>query len=289
MMVRATIVLLAGMLAVAGAAALAATPPVVVEPREDALGLGRAAAVPGATAPAARAAQTAPSTSAGAERVPSGNPLWAIPLRQLSATRERPLFAPSRRPPPPVVAYQLASVPTPPPPKPAEPEKPRLSLVGTVAGGTEGIGVFIDPATRSVLRLKMGERHEGWVLRAVRRREATLEKGRQTAVLTLPPPEMSKSGPVPPPLAPPNRAADGTEKASTAAPSTANASGGGPSAPPTGGASGSPPAGAPPPRRMPASSAPAVQAARSDRQPVAGAAADRAVTGPEGLGAAPAR
>src|SRR6516165_2807674 len=35
----------------------------------------------------------------------SGNPLWAVPLRSLSVTSERPIFSPSRRPPiPPVVA-----------------------------------------------------------------------------------------------------------------------------------------------------------------------------------------
>ena len=28
---------------------------------------------------------------------PSGNPLWAIPMQLLTATRERPLFSPSRR------------------------------------------------------------------------------------------------------------------------------------------------------------------------------------------------
>src|SRR5215831_17659551 len=28
-----------------------------------------------------------------------GNPLWAVPLADLSATRERPIFSPSRRPP----------------------------------------------------------------------------------------------------------------------------------------------------------------------------------------------
>src|SRR5258708_33146709 len=33
----------------------------------------------------------------------TGNPLWAVPLDALSMTRERPLFSPSRRPPPPVV------------------------------------------------------------------------------------------------------------------------------------------------------------------------------------------
>jgi hypothetical protein len=192
MMVRTTIVLLARMLV--SAVALAATPPVVVEPRDDTLGLGRAGE-PSAVNPRPVATVMAP---ASVEHVPSANPLWAIPLLQLSATRERPLFAPSRRPPPPVVAYQLASAP-PPPPKPAEPEKPRLSLVGTIAGGAEGIGVFLDSTTRAVLRLKMGETHEGWVLRAVRRREATLQNGSQVAVLTLPPPETNLPGSVSPP------------------------------------------------------------------------------------------
>jgi general secretion pathway protein N len=94
-----------------------------------------------------------------------------------------------------------------------------MSLVGTIAGGAEGIGVFLDTTTRGVLRLKLGEAHEGWVLRAVRRREATLQKGSQVAVLTLPPPEMSKAGfgspalgspgLAGPGLAPPNRAPQG--------------------------------------------------------------------------------
>jgi hypothetical protein len=200
-MTRKAIALLVGTLVIAGAAALAATPPVAVEPREEGLGLlGHAAAPPAAAAPAVAAAgaSTAPAAPPSVERVPSGNPLWAVPLRQLSATRDRPLFAPSRRPPAPVVAYQLASAPPPPPPKPAEPEKPRLSLVGTIARGEERIGMFLDLSTRSVLRLKMGEDHEGWILRGLKRREATLEKGRQSAVLTLPPPELNRPGSVPP-------------------------------------------------------------------------------------------
>ncbi len=38
------------------------------------------------------------------ERTLSANPLWAIPLAQLPNTRDRPIFSPSRRPPPPAVA-----------------------------------------------------------------------------------------------------------------------------------------------------------------------------------------
>ena len=34
---------------------------------------------------------------------PSSNPLWAIPLSKLTATRERPIFLPSRRAPSPGV------------------------------------------------------------------------------------------------------------------------------------------------------------------------------------------
>src|SRR4051812_6964105 len=36
---------------------------------------------------------------------PRGNPLWAIPLKSLSVTRERPLFTPLRRVPAPAVAH----------------------------------------------------------------------------------------------------------------------------------------------------------------------------------------
>jgi hypothetical protein len=192
MMVRVADVLLAGMLGVAGGAALAATPPLLVERGDNTHRPSQAAAGLGATVPL---------TSASAKLVPSGNPLWAIPLRQLSATRERPLFAPSRRPPPPIVEYQPAPIPPPTPLTLAEPEKPRMSLLGTVARGADGIGVFVDQNTKIVLRLRIGEDHEGWVLRSVQRREVTLMKGRESANLSLPLPGLTKSDPLPPPSA----------------------------------------------------------------------------------------
>src|SRR5205085_1277730 len=58
-----------------------------------------------------------PGTPARVERSePSGNPLWAIPLSALTATRERPLFLPSRRAPAPAVAGRPIVAPPPPPP-----------------------------------------------------------------------------------------------------------------------------------------------------------------------------
>jgi general secretion pathway protein N len=132
--------------------------------------------------------------------VQSGNPLWAIPLRLLTVTRDRPLFAPSRRPPAPVVmnTYQPAAASTIVLPKRVEPEKPQLLLVGTVAGETEGIGVFVDQTAKTVLRLKIGEGHNGWILRTVNRRDVVLEKGRETTVLALPAVETKATPTVPP-------------------------------------------------------------------------------------------
>ena len=48
----------------------------------------------------------APAAPPRAERPadPTGNPLWAIPVSSLTATRERPIFPPSRRAPAPAVA-----------------------------------------------------------------------------------------------------------------------------------------------------------------------------------------
>jgi hypothetical protein len=113
-----------------------------------------------------------------------GNPLWAVPLSTLTVTRERPIFSASRRPPPPAAARPVVQVRQP-PPRVAEPQRPRMSLVGTVAGA-EGIAVFVDQTTQTIIRLRTGEGHEGWVLRAVGAREVTLQNERDTATLTLP-------------------------------------------------------------------------------------------------------
>jgi len=129
------------------------------------------------------------SPDAAVERPPSaGNPLWALPLKQLSITRERPIFSLSRRPPPPATPTYVAPVAVRSPPKPAEPERPSITLLGTILGSTESIGIFFNPTTRDIVRLRVGEDHEGWALRSVKTREATLVKDRERVVLELPPP-----------------------------------------------------------------------------------------------------
>lgn len=154
-------------------------------------GLGRASAraalgpVDGAAMeiPSARSTAAATPTSKSNKQAPGaakGNPLWAVPLHSLSATRERPLFSPSRRPPPVFVAAPAAR----PPPK-SPPARPPLALVGTAIGGSQSIGVFVDQATQEVVRLRTGEGHAGWTVRAIRGREAILEKDQREATLAL--------------------------------------------------------------------------------------------------------
>ena len=140
--------------------------------------------------PPALALDTPISDDSNPRVVRSGNPLWAFPLSSLTVTRERPLFSASRRPPaPPVVVQPVVQArPVPPPPPPRAPELPRLSLVGTVAGD-QGIAVFVDQTTQTIVRLRTGEGHDGWVLRTVGGREVTLQNDRDTAVLSLPAPE----------------------------------------------------------------------------------------------------
>jgi hypothetical protein len=210
---RSSVVLPIGLLVIGSMAVGAAQAQDVTAPKPNSAGQGVAA----------------PSASSSNDRAPSANPLWAIPLRKLTETRDRPLFSPSRRPPPVVVAKAAPPPPPPQPTKPQEPEKLQLALVGTILGaGDEGIGVFLSAANMGSFRLKAGEDHQGWVLRAVRPREVELVKGQQVTVLQLPVHEpgkelgkgpgneLGKPGPLPPPAA--------ASSARLAAPSVAPAS-----------------------------------------------------------------
>jgi general secretion pathway protein N len=121
----------------------------------------------------------------------TGNPLWAVPLRTLSATRERPIFSPSRRPPPAAVAVAPAA-PTPQAPQPVVLERPSLALLGTIIGEGESIAIFYNTATRATIRLRRGETDDtGWKLVAVDARTTLLEKGRESVTLALPAPDES--------------------------------------------------------------------------------------------------
>jgi hypothetical protein len=124
------------------------------------------------------------------ERPLSPNPLWGMPLKQFSVTRDRPIFLSSRRPlAPPASAATVVKVVV---PKPKEPEQPQLSLVGTISGDDAKFGIFVDQATKNVLRLKVGEDFQGWQLRSIQAREASFQKSQLTFVVALPQPSLSQ-------------------------------------------------------------------------------------------------
>jgi general secretion pathway protein N len=160
------------------------------------------------------ASQRMGARSSAGSPASAGNPLWALPLEQFWITRERPLFSPSRRPPPPPPTY-VAPVAVRQPVKPPEPERPGISLIGTVIGTNVHIAVFLETKTQTVVRLRLGEAHQGWMLRLVKAREVTLVKDvEQTLVLETPPGEVSAlRGPI---VSPPVPNSIGTIPVSTA-------------------------------------------------------------------------
>ncbi|MBR1175255.1 hypothetical protein JQ617_14910 [Bradyrhizobium sp. KB893862 SZCCT0404] len=140
-------------------------------------------------APSHVTASPSPMERTGPDRARSDNPLWEIPLPRLATTRDRPIFSPSRRPPPPTVARTPIAAPPPPRPNPVKVERPQFALVGTIDGSEQSFGIFVDQTTKTALRLKVGEDYQGWRLRGVAPGEVTLEHDDQTAVLSLPPPD----------------------------------------------------------------------------------------------------
>ena len=125
----------------------------------------------------------APRRGADRWELTSGNPLWRLPLNQFLATRQRPIFSPSRRPPAPSYVVPAAVRQ---PAKPPEPERPTIALKGTIIS-TDGyrVAVFLDTSNQNVLRLHVGENYGGWVVRLIGPREARLVKNGEQALLEL--------------------------------------------------------------------------------------------------------
>jgi hypothetical protein len=149
---------------------------------------------------AAAAARPQPSPPAQDQRIaqtgqpPSGNPLWGIPLKQLSATRDRPIFSPSRRPSPAAIPVTAAATSLP-MQAPKQPERPQLSLIGTIVSGDDGFAIFVDQTTKAPLRIKLGAGYQGWMLRQIEARSVTLQKGQEVVMLSFPEPANDRNTP----------------------------------------------------------------------------------------------
>jgi hypothetical protein len=132
---------------------------------------------------------TGPSTpdrpAGRTEPSPSSNPLWGVSIKQLPATRDRPIFSPSRRPPPPAVVAPVVAVANPVVQKPKEPDRPQLSLLGTIVNGDDGLAIFMDQTTKIPMPIRIGAGHQGWTLRLIKPGSVTLQRGQESAVLAF--------------------------------------------------------------------------------------------------------
>jgi general secretion pathway protein N len=106
------------------------------------------------------------------------NPLAAQSLERLSTTVDRPLFSPSRRPPP----GPVAQAPEPPVP-PAPP--PNLVLSGIVMDGKNARAVVQVGAEKRILRAQIGDNIDGWTVSRIEGRKLVLSLDGRFATFTL--------------------------------------------------------------------------------------------------------
>jgi hypothetical protein len=120
----------------------------------------------------------APAPAQGSSNVTLSNPLAAQFLERLSATVDRPLFSPSRRPPPEPVA-QAPQPPVPPAPPPA------LVLSGIVMDGERARAVVRVGAEKKILHAQIGDNIDGWTVSQIEGRRLVLSLDGRFASFTL--------------------------------------------------------------------------------------------------------
>lgn len=98
-------------------------------------------------------------------------------LDQLSATRDRPLFSPTRRPPapPPVI---VPAAPPPPPP-------PEVVLLGVVMDGEQARAVVRVGQEAKTVRVQIGDAIGGWEVRQIEAKKLVLLLHDRTATFNM--------------------------------------------------------------------------------------------------------
>ena len=107
------------------------------------------------------------------------NPLEAQSLDRLSATRERPLFSPTRRPTP--------LLPPPPPeaaPAAVVPQPPNVQLFGIVLDD-QGARAIVRSGSQKVDRVQIGDDIGGWKVSQIEGRRLVLSLDGRSATFTL--------------------------------------------------------------------------------------------------------
>ena len=125
---------------------------------------------------------TEDSAPASAEVADSGainpNPLASLTLEGLVATRELPLFTPSRSPPVVEATVEEPVVAAPSAPQPVgEEPPPAVQLIGIILTDSKQTAILRNSSTDEVLRLSPGDEIESWALTIVDARSIELRRG----------------------------------------------------------------------------------------------------------------
>jgi hypothetical protein len=120
---------------------------------------------------------TASAPARAEDQRPSALP-W-LKLKDLSATRERPLFAPTRRRPPPPQPHVVTVAPEHPP------ETPRMVLTGIIVKPSEIIVVLRNVATSESISLRSGESVGPWRVKAQNDHSVILSDGTKQFTLEM--------------------------------------------------------------------------------------------------------
>jgi hypothetical protein len=131
------------------------------------------------------ATDTIPQAALGSD-LAIANPIAALPLDIFSATRDRPLFSPSRRPPPAPMSDDLASSEPVPPALPAPP--PDIVLVGIVTqahGSFSVVRTGTQAGKGDSITIRVGDQIKGWTVTQIEPSRLFLSRDDRLAAFPL--------------------------------------------------------------------------------------------------------
>jgi general secretion pathway protein N len=117
-----------------------------------------------------------------------GNPVTQVPLDRLSATRDRPLFSPSRQPtfpkPPAPAMPRIALAP---PPQPVQ--SPSVALFGIIVDAQGARALIGTGAADPIVGVRRGDDVNGWKVTAITKQSLVLSRADLSATFMLFSPE----------------------------------------------------------------------------------------------------
>ncbi|WP_152535558.1 hypothetical protein [Bradyrhizobium sp. Ai1a-2] len=109
------------------------------------------------------------------------NPVELQPLPELAVTRDKPLFSPTRRPPPKPVAPVARQEPPPPPPPP-----PSVVVLGIISENGDGrAAIRAGGNGDKVTRVRAGDDVRGWKVERIEPRRLVLTQGERSVDFAL--------------------------------------------------------------------------------------------------------